>query len=524
MHGVALASSSRLAADAGLHIATAGGNAVDAALAAAFVSMTTEPGVCSIGAGGYITIWPADATPVTIDGNVEMPGRGLPPERLGQGGMPVELDYGGGMRTVIGYGSVATPGALAACQFASQQFGRLGWADLLEPAVKSAREGFPLSRPSHSYLIHSGTSVYGWDPRSRTALHHADGSLRQPGETVHVAHLADSLQALQERGAQEFYGGDLGRRIAGHVAENGGVLTPEDMACYRALPRPALVLELDDWRIATNPPPAIGGATLAAMLLLMRREPISRWDAAGVRRVADIQQQVLGYRREHLDFSDDLEQEARRLLEDCRHGGLTASSTVHTSAVDDQGLGCAITLSAGYGSGVMPPGTGIWLNNCLGELELNRRGLNPGPPGWRLPSNMAPTVARRADGALLAIGSPGADRITTAIFQTLVNFVHLGLPLDAAIDHPRLHVEILDGAARVACEPGLPMEALRLACRPFTEKSMFFGGVGAALWHPRDGFVIGADPRRTGGSGVAKAGAGHAGSHDGAGRVASNAD
>ncbi|CAN5312959.1 gamma-glutamyltransferase [soil metagenome] len=501
MPGVALASSSRLAADGGLRIAARGGNAVDSALAAAFVSMATEPGVCSLGAGGYITIWPADQPPVTIDGNVEMPGRGLPPERFGQGGMTVELAYGGGLRTVVGFGSVATPGAVAACHLASREFGSLPWAELLEPAVESVSNGFPLPLPSHNYLVHAGTSVYGWDPRSRAALHHDDGSLCEPGEIIRIPELAHSLQALQERGAAEFYAGDLGHRIADHVAGNGGVLTRDDMMAYRALPRPSLVLDLDDWRIATNPPPAIGGAALAAMLLLTRHDPISQWDEAGVARIADIQQRVLTYRQEHLDFSEDLEQEARRLLEDCK-AGLTAASTVHTSAVDDSGLGCAVTMSAGYGSGVMPPGTGIWLNNCLGEIELNRRGLHPGPPGWRLPSNMAPTIARRVDGALLSIGSPGADRITTAIFQTLVNFVHLGLPLADAIDHPRLHVEIRDRVSRVACEPGLPLAGLTLECRRFPEKSMFFGGVGAALWHPRDGFVIGADARRTGGSGV----------------------
>lgn len=504
MRGVALASSSRLAAEAGLELAAAGGNAVDAALGAALVSMVTEPGVCSPAAGGYVTVWAADGEPVTIDGNVEMPGRGLPQERLGQGGWPVELAYGGGLNTVVGHGSVATPGALAACELAAQTFGRLAWRSLFAPAIRWTRDGFPLSRPSHDYLVHSGTSVYGWDPRSRAALHGPGGRLLEPGDTVRIAGLSGSLEAIAEGGAAEFYRGALARRIADHVTEHGGVLTREDLALYRALPRPSLVLELDDWRIATNPPPAIGGTTLGAMLLLMRRDPIASWDARGVAQVAAVQHRVLAYRREHLDLSDDLELDARRLLEGCRSdpAWLSAPSTVHTSAVDDDSLACAVTLSSGYGSGVMPPGTGIWLNNCLGEIELNRRGLGGGPPGWRLPSNMAPTVARRTDGAVLAIGSPGADRITTAIFQALINFVHLGMALDEAIRHPRLHVEVLDDGARVACEPGLPLEALHLPTRHFDSLSMFFGGVGAALRHPRDGFVIGADPRRSGGSGI----------------------
>ena len=110
------------------------------------------------------------------------------------------------------------------------------------------------------------------------------------------------------------------------------------------------------------------------------------------------------------------------------------------------GLACAITLSAGYGSGVIPPGTGMWMNNCLGEMELNRRGLAGAPPGTRLPSNMAPTVARRNDGTILAIGSPGADRITTALLCTLTGYLELGLSLAEAVCHPRAHVEFYDGS------------------------------------------------------------------------------
>ena len=158
-----------------------------------------------------------------------------------------------------------------------------------------------------------------------------------------------------------------------------------------------------------------------------------------------------------------------------------------------------MTVSAGYGSGDMAPGTGIWLNNCLGELELNKRGLEPAPPASRLRSNMAPTVASRG-GELLAIGSPGADRITTAILQVLINHLVLGLPLQAAIEAPRAHVEFPDAGYRVAYEPGLAIDELDVPARPFPALSMYFGGVGAAAWHPARGFTAASDPRRTGGT------------------------
>ena len=127
MSGVAVASGSQLAADAGAAVARAGGNAVDAAIAAVLTSMTTEPGVCSLGASGFVTVGPSDGTPVTIEGYAAMPGLGLAREALGQNAWEVELGYGGGMKTIIGFGSVAVPGAIAALGHASRRYGRLPW-------------------------------------------------------------------------------------------------------------------------------------------------------------------------------------------------------------------------------------------------------------------------------------------------------------------------------------------------------------------------------------------------------------
>jgi gamma-glutamyltranspeptidase/glutathione hydrolase len=171
---------------------------------------------------------------------------------------------------------------------------------------------------------------------------------------------------------------------------------------------------------------------------------------------------------------------------------------VHTSAVDDACLACSITASSGYGSGEMPAGTGLWLNNCLGELELNRRDPDTLSPGARLPSNMAPTVAR-SPGSVLSIGTPGADRITTALHQFLINYLLLGLGLDEAIAHPRMHVEIRNDRVILALEPGLSfLPGEEFSVTRFPEMGMYFGGVGAALFDERHGFATAADPRREG--------------------------
>lgn len=504
---VAVASSTKPAADAGATLAREGGNAVDVAIAAAWVGATAEPGICAPGCGGFVTIWGPDDDPVTIDGYIEMPGRGLPPERFGQGTREVRLDYGGGVTMHIGHGSVGIPGGPAALAVASKRYGRVPWRLTLGPAIQLARDGFELTPPARHYLEFSGTKVFGWHPDSRVALHHGDGSLKKTGERIHVAGLADSLERIAKHGADDFYTGEIGRAIAADMADNGGLLTATDLSAYRPVVREALVGPVGDWIVATNPPPALGGVVVGAMLRLMGQRPSNPWTREDVEHLVEVQKAVLGFRRDHVDLREDIGTAIGEM-----QAAFRSPSTVHTSAVDSDGLACSITLSAGYGSGVMVPGTGLWLNNCLGEIELNRRGLHTWPVGARLVSNMAPTVARDSGGRVLAIGSPGADRITTAIMQVFVNHANAGMSLPEAIEHPRLHLEATDDGPRVVAEPGIPTGLAGIPWRAMPEMSMYFGGVGVAEWSPAGGLTAAADPRRSGGTAVVKGGSSSAGS------------
>ena len=257
------------------------------------------------------------------------------------------------------------------------------------------------------------------------------------------------------------------------------------------------------FKIATNPPPAIGGACLAAMLLLLDHHPSPQWDSASTNQLIEIQKAVLTYRNHHLDGAEELSAAVTELLELAHHDNLQAfiksPSTIHISTVDTDGLACSISASAGYGSGVMVDGTGLWLNNSLGEIDLHPHGLAELSPGTRLVSNMAPTLAKRADGSVLAIGSPGASRITTAIAHVLLNFIQRHMSLSEAIAYPRLHVEVIEEVLRIAFEPGLPITSSSgLKLYPFPNISMYFGGVQAALWEPAIGPIASADPRRAG--------------------------
>lgn len=503
MRRVSIASPSELAAAAGATVADGGGNAVDSAIASVVCSMVTDPGIIAPGGGGFITVWPASADPVVIDAYAEMPGRGLPPDRFGRGAKEIEMAYGGLTRTIVGYGSIATPGAFAGLWLAWERYGAAPWAMLMEPAIEAVDRGFPLPSASAEYLGHSHEVIFGWDPGSHAVLHHDDGRQLCVGETVYIPDLADCLRLIAAEGVEPLYRGELAARIADTVIAGGGILTRRDLEEYQPVVRKPIRVDVDGWSVATNPPPAVGGATMSAMLLLVDSLGFDGWGGEATRHLIEVQDAVLRFRRERLDELHDRAAEAERLLESAQMGDLrsllASPSTSHTSAVDSDGLGCSITVSAGYGSGALIPGTGIWLNNSLGEMELHAAGLHGVAPGTRLVSNMAPTVARSDQGAVLAIGSPGADRITTAVSAVLTNFIHLGMSLSAAVEHPRLHTEVFAGAPTVAYESGIDLPELDgYQLRRFPDLSMYFGGVQVALWDPSAGFFEVADPRRSG--------------------------
>lgn len=481
---LALGAPNAAAADAGEQVARAGGSSVDAAIAAALVAMVNEVGLVSPSAGAFLTVQPPDGSPaVTVDGWMDMPGRGT--DRRGSGTWDITTDYGGGVTITVGAGSVATHGALAAFGEAHARWGRVPWADLVAPAVDVARRGFRLGAASRFYLEHVQHDVYGWDETSAALLAGTGGGL--VADDIRMPDLADALERVAANGPDELTTGDTGRAISADVVERGGLLTVEDLAAYRPVVRDALRTRVGDWVLATNPPPSVGGVCVAAMLALLDGRPHGAWTADDVEHIVRVQRAVLGHRLDVLEHAPDLAEAARAYLEQVDAGGtalLESGSTAQFSAVDDQGGACSLTVSSGYGSGMVARGTGIWLNNCLGEQELNPRGLHGLEPGTRLLSNMAPTVGRHADGGVLAIGSPGADRITTAIVQVLAGFANGGLDLPAAIGHPRVHVH----------RAGRPEEDVKH--EGFA--SMYFGGVIAAQRAGDGSMNAAADPRREG--------------------------
>ncbi len=501
---VAVAAPSRVSADAALRAAELGGGAVDAAVAAMLVAMVTEPGVVSLAGGAFVTVWPAGLDEaVTVDGYVAMPGLGRTADAPTPRQREIRTDYGGGLTMTAGHASVAVPGALAALDVAVSRWGRLPWGEVVSPAADQAGDGFPLGSAAAYYLPFVRDSLFAWDAETAAALRRPGGGWLEQGDRVVVAGLAETLGLVAEEGARTLYVGELAERLARDMSERGGLVTREDLAAYQPVVRAALPVTAGGWSLRTNPPPAIGGVVLAAMLTLLARRPPGAWTPGELARLVEVQRRVLGVRRDVLDVADDREAAAMALLRDVGWQAPGPPSTAHVSTVDADGTACAITASSGYGSGATVPGTGLWLNNCLGELELNRGTALPA--GARLRSNMAPTVGRRADGAALAIGTPGADRITTALLQVLASFAHVGASLQDAVDRPRLHVNhgVEGDTARIEAEEDLPLPHLDLPVSRHHAHSMYFGGVGAALRLGDGSLGAAADPRR---AGVATAG------------------
>lgn len=476
---IAVAAPNAVSAEVARGIVAAGGNTLDAAIGAAMAAMVSEPGVVAPGAGAYVTLAQRGRSPVVFDGYMAVPGLG------GRHPDPVShvatMEYGGGVSTVVGPASIAVPGAWAAFGAAHDRFGALAWEAVLAPVVEVAASGSPLGATAATYLADAFEPIFSHDATGRRALA-PGGVLTEAGGSIRIDDLADSLGRLGVAGADDLYRGDLGSMIGEDLWSRGSHLSFADLQAYRPITRRPLQLSASGWRLMTNPAPAVGGSALAVML--------ARSGSGSVPELIDAQTFVYGWRRRGGDAAVDREMAIRDLLGD----PLRSGSTAHVSAAGD-GLAVAITLSAGYGSGVIPTGTGMWMNNGLGEVELVGN-WSQQDAGTRLNSNMAPTVGTHENGSLLAIGSPGADRITSALAQTLLHLAGGASPTDA-ICAPRIHVDVGE-VIRVAIEPGIDVPETGHEQLRYSDLHMYFGGVGLAMEFADGGVEAVTDPRRNG--------------------------
>jgi gamma-glutamyltranspeptidase / glutathione hydrolase len=481
-----------LTAEAGARVLREGGNAVDAAVGAVLASWATEPLLTGPGAGGYMLVAGAGEEPTLLDFFVEAPGRGADPSRRADL-LPCEVSFGDAVQIFnCGAASCGTYGMTAGLAAALERWGSLDAAALAAPAAALAREGIVLSA-AQAYVFEILEPILVSTAESRAEFA-PDGRALREGERFRSDELAATIERFGAEGAAPFYTGDLADAVVEWVGARGGQLTRADLAAYEPAARAPVRATYRGREVLTNPPPSAGGALLA--LAMARLDERSDGAPSAVDIVA-VMEEAQALRTP--EFVEGLVEPgfAERLL------ASRLGSTTHLSVLDGDGRACSVTCTNGEGSGVVVPGTGIHVNNVMGEQDLNPLGFFSYPPGRRMPSMMAPTVVMGTDGEVeLVLGSAGSNRIRSAILQVIVGVVDHGLQARDAVLAPRAHFE--DDVVYV--EPGVDADALRQAGREvlaFRDRNLFFGGAQAVERDRATGALSGAGDPRRGGAAVA---------------------
>ena len=523
----AIAAGHPLTAAAGAQMLAQGGNAVDAAVAAVFASFISEYTLSAAGGSGFALVYHATSgASHLLDFFSTGPGlkraKPLAPEEIDF--QEITVDYGPSRQHFhVGRGSVAVPGNIAGLCSLAKEAGRLPLPVLLEPAIRLAKEGCPISE-IQAFIGAMIEPILLLTPDCAAIFGRPEGGLRQAGDLVHMPSLAATLEALGREGPALFYRGDVAQAILADQRAQGGLLTAEDLARYRVRRYRPLTSRFRQFDVLTNPPPSRGGLLITFTLRLLDGFELDRCDF-GTRRHLELLAEAMRVthlaRREMEAQQLQPRQQAARLL-----GPATVArwqrtlrdilqrpvaqrtldsappampNTTQVSVMDEDGLVVSLTTSSGEGAGFMAPGTGVMLNNMLGEADLHPQGFHKSPPGRRIPSMMAPTVVQQAGQPVLALGSGGANRIRSAIVQVLLNSLTFQLPLTQAVEAARIHFE--EGVMQVegGNDPATidELEAAGYRINRWQSHHMYFGGAHAVA-RTEGGLVAVGDPRRGG--------------------------
>jgi len=513
------------ATDAGLAVLRAGGNAVDAAVAVGFALAVTHPAAGNLGGGGFMLIRFADGRATFLDFRERAPAAASRDMYLAPDGKPTR-------DSVEGWRAAAVPGTVRGLEYAARKYGTMPWADLLAPAVRLAREGFPVSWGLADSL-RAGKLLARFAESRR--IFQRDGRYWEPGERLVQPELAATLERIARGGADEFYQGETARRLAAAMREHGGLITLDDLRTYRVVEREPLRGRYRNCEIITAPPPSSGGIGILQMLGMLEGSGFEKhgagsaaavhWMAEAMRRYFADRSRYLGdpdfvripvaglldprYLAELRSSIDPERATPSAVLHPGNPGRYERAETTHYSIVDAQGNAVAVTytLNGSYGCGVTVPGLGFLLNNEMDDFAAkpgapNFYGLVQGEansiqPGKRPLSSMTPTIGLRDGKLYFVVGSPGGPRIITTVLQVLVNLLDFGMNIQEAVDWPRFHHQWLPD--RLYMEPGFsPDTAALLRARGHTlEKIGSMGEVAAIL--AQGGRLEGAaDPRAEG--------------------------
>ena len=506
----------RHTARAGAHALALGGNAVDAAVAAGMAAFVCEVALCAPLGGGVMLVREPSGEEHAIDFFGRTPGLGAPTDHALDFAEAV-IDFGETTQSFrVGRGAAAIGLALPGLLEVHQRWGTLPLTEVAAPAVALGREGYELN-DRMAYIIELIAPIGTWTPASK-ALFFKDDRLPRGGDRLFNTQLSDVLASLAHTPAEV---ADLYAQLAREFGpEAGGLITPRDIEVMAVEFDRPISVALEGWRLSTLPGPSTGGALIALGLRLLEGvgDTTSFLSREHLSETVHVQRRLLETRDDRFDeqvrdrrFIDALLSERSvsaihsgtrppaALFPDSHFG-----STTQISALDDDGGVVAMTLTNGEGCGYVLDGTGIEVNNLLGEADINPRGFHTASPGLRMSTMMAPSIAYGPNGDLLALGSGGSKRLRNAIMMTLSHVIEHGASLEAAVMAPRCHLD------RVASGFQLNFEAIEMpeavvehlaGLHPsptvFRRRNMFFGGVHcvARLGGVLTGF---GDPRRGG--------------------------
>ncbi len=497
-----VATGSPEASQAAADILRAGGNAFDAAVSAVFTSMTSEFALTGAGGGGAMMIHTPGSEPLLYDFFVDTPPR-TGNEDLDFFG--IDVDFGNSTQLFhIGKGSAAVPGTLLGLFTVHQQFGLLPLPVVMEPAIHLARVGSVLNK-NQAFIFKLLEPIFSHSAEGKE-LFCINGKILKEGDCFINSDFADFLERVSIEGADFFYLGEGGDLIA-ETFSDGGMLSKETLRQYHVAVRKPVMTQFRDRLVYSNPAPSVGGTLIIFLLRLLEEVKIQNLQ------IPDLVQAmaITNTARHEVCQNPNDEYQINRLLEKevftkyiqkyCLENENIKDdnslpgrgATTHVCVIDKDLNSASVTTTNGEGCGYILPGTGIMLNNMLGEEDLNPLGFHQWTHPMRLPTMVSPTYIMKDRKPFMLLGSGGSNRIRSAIVQVILNCIDIGMGIEEAILSPRIHLE----GNKLYFEPGIDISNNdvpdNITLHPFEENNLFFGGVNAVTLTEGS-----SDPRRGG--------------------------
>ncbi|HEU5049576.1 MAG TPA: gamma-glutamyltransferase [Gemmatimonadales bacterium] len=518
-------SGSPIASQVGADILRRGGNAVDAAVAVGFALAVVHPEAGNIGGGGFMVIRTRDGSVSAIDYREVAPGAASRDMYLDHSGNPTSL-------SVTGHLAAGVPGSVAGMLEAHRRYGKLSRADVIEPAVLLARDGFIVDSFRFRSIESDRERLYLF-PGSRAAFLPDSGHAPAPGSWWRQPDLARTLEAIRDRGADGFYRGRVADLIVDEMKRGGGLISHADLAAYRAEWREPIRISYRSHTIYSMPPASSGGVTMGEILNIMEGfDPLPPFGSSALlHREAEAMRRAFTDRNIHLGDPAFVRMPLARLLSKEYAATLRAeigdsasktapfdpairsgASTTHYSVVDGEGnaVSTTTTLNNSYGSAVTVTGAGFLLNDEMDDFATapgkpNMFGLVQGEanavqPGKRMLSAMTPSIVLDPKGELyMVVGTPGGPRIITMVYHVISNVIDHGMSLADAVAAPRMHHQALPDQIRIERGGFLPgtLDALRARGHVVSEAGT--SGDVEAIIRTGEGWEGVSDPRYGGG-------------------------